>query len=70
MAFKKTDRVGVAATQRELKGTLKMAREKHRVGLEECVISMDSKGLWNFMKNITNMNSSRKQIMTISMTTF
>lgn len=44
MALKKKDRVGVAAAQRELNGMLKMAGEKHCVGLEECVSSMDSKG--------------------------
>ena len=55
----------MAAAQKELNRLLKQARTNHRTALEECVNSMNSKGLWDFMKKITNMNSNRNQIVTL-----
>ena len=65
VAFKNGDRVGVAAAQKDLNRLLKQARSNHRSALEDSVSTMDSKGLWDFMKKITNMNPKRNQIITL-----
>ena len=63
LAFKNRDRGGMAAAQKELNQLLRTARGRQRAALEVSVGNMDSKRIWDCMKKITNMNSSRKQVV-------
>ena len=65
VAFKNGDRGGMAAAQKELNRMLTQAKSNHRAALEESVGSMNSKGLWDHVKKITNMNSNRNPIVSL-----
>ena len=65
VAFKNGDRGGVAAAQKELNQLLRKARGKHRAALEESVSTMNTKRLWDCMRNITKMNPNCKPIVTM-----
>ncbi|KAK0136698.1 hypothetical protein N1851_027145 [Merluccius polli] len=50
--------------QRELNQRLREARKHHKDIIEQTFMSMDSKKLWDSMKAITNMNTTKKRLTT------
>ena len=65
LAFKCKDRAGVATAQKELNLLLKNSREQYRSTIDQSFGSGDNRKLWDCMKNITNMNTQRKQITSL-----
>ena len=64
LAFKNNDRAGLKMVQRELNQRLREARKHHKDIIEQTFMSMDSKKLWDSMKAITNMNTTKKRLTT------
>lgn len=65
LAFKNKDKAGVTSAQKELNIALTEARTKFKNQLEDSFISMDTKQLWNSIKHMINMNSSRAQLSSL-----
>ena len=49
---------------RELNQRLREARKHHKDTIQQTFMSMDSKKLWDSMKVITNMNTTKKRLNT------
>ena len=64
LALKNNDRVGLKMVQRELNQRLREARKHHRDTIEQTFMSMNSKKLWDSMRAITNMNTTKKRLST------
>ena len=50
--------------QRELKLRQREARKHHKDTIEQTFMSTDSKKLWDSMKAMTNMNTTKKRLGT------
>ena len=64
LALKNNDRPGLKLVQRELNQRLRDAKKHHRDTIGQIFMSMDKKKLWDSMKAITNINTTKKHLNT------
>ena len=61
-AFRSNNRMELKTVQNELNRKLKAAREQHSTRVREAFANKSPKEMWNSVKEMTNMNSGKKEL--------